>query len=93
MSTSTSRSGSRFETLKVLSIPRGKFILYSFRPLKWLRFLGYAIYGAEGDIFKIDGLQHVDYDSVGVAYDARMVDGYIIDVVFRRRVRVRYMAC
>ncbi len=62
------------ETLKVLSIPRDKFILYSFRPLKWLRFLGYAIYGAEGDIFEIDGLQYVDYDSVTDA--AQLKDGY-----------------
>lgn len=62
------------ETLKVLSIPRNRFANYSFRPLKWLRFLGYAIYGAEGDVFEMDGLQHVDYNSVTDA--AQLKDGY-----------------
>ncbi len=52
------------ETLKVLSIPREQFMQYSFRPLKWLRFVGYAIYGAEGDVFEMDGLRLVDYDAV-----------------------------
>ncbi len=60
------------ETLKVLSIPRNRFANYSFRPLKWLRFLGYAIYGAEGDVFEMDGLQHVDYN---IRYGCGAIEG------------------
>ncbi len=62
------------ETLKVLAIPRDQIDEYNFRPLKWLRFVGYAIYGAEGDIYPMEGGQHVNYDSVTEAVE--LADSY-----------------
>jgi hypothetical protein len=37
-------------SIRALSIPVVKCTTFSTRPLKWLRFLGYAIYGAQGRI-------------------------------------------
>ena len=48
-----------------LSIPKQKCTTFSSSPIKWLRFLGYAIYGQEGHISLTDGGQPVsDYTSV-----------------------------
>jgi hypothetical protein len=33
-----------------LRIPSSEFSQYTIKPLKWLRFLGYAIYGQEGHL-------------------------------------------
>lgn len=35
-------------TVLMLSIPLDKCSTFAFNPLKWLRFLGFAIYGREG---------------------------------------------
>ena len=36
--------------LPILSIPISECNRFALRPLKWLRFLGYTLYGREGDI-------------------------------------------
>lgn len=48
--------------IPILSIPSDDFGQFTTRPLKWLRYLGYAIYGREG-ILKIspNGLELDDY--------------------------------
>jgi len=49
----------------VLLIPKQKCTTFSLSPIKWLRFLGYAIYGREGHISLTDGGESVsDYTSV-----------------------------
>ncbi|PVF91710.1 hypothetical protein CPB86DRAFT_820267 [Serendipita vermifera] len=46
----------------VLSIPRYHFDLHTTRPLKWLRYLGFAIYGREGILRETrDGLEIGNY--------------------------------
>ncbi len=55
----------------VLSIPVHECQRFSFHPLTWLRFLGYAIYGKEGYISRErDGEQVADYRPDGVAISA-----------------------
>ncbi len=49
--------------MPVLAIPKDDFKRYSFYPLKWLRFLGYAIYGFEGDLSETEEGDTVDYSS------------------------------
>ncbi len=46
-----------------LAIPKDDFKRYSFYPLKWLRFLGYAIYGFEGDLSETEDGDTVEYSS------------------------------
>lgn len=47
----------------VLSIPSDQFTLFSLRPLKWLRFLAYAIYGHQGGLYEDSDCRcEVDYD-------------------------------
>ena len=38
------------EARQALKIPKDKCTAYSLHPLKWLRFLGYTVYGQEGDL-------------------------------------------
>src|ERR1700761_304044 len=50
---------------RVLSIPIHECRRFSLKPLKWLRYLGYAIYGKPGCLKagpSSDNLQEVDYD-------------------------------
>ncbi|KAF9519399.1 hypothetical protein BS47DRAFT_31070 [Hydnum rufescens UP504] len=57
--------------LPVLSIPVVECHRFAFKPLKWLRFLGYTIYGQEGHISLSPGADSVDYESAiegGVHY-------------------------
>jgi hypothetical protein len=51
----------------IISISKNEFILYSNRPLKWLRYLGFVIYGREG-ILKAtrDGQEIEDYTIMSV---------------------------
>lgn len=50
--------------LPVLTIPTNEISRYTLRPLKWLRFLGFAIYGREGVLSADpDGSQPVEYDT------------------------------
>jgi hypothetical protein len=63
-----------YEWVPILSIPRDQFALYTTRPLKWLRYLGFVIYGREGvlratrDGPEIDDYTIVDMDSLLVDY-------------------------
>jgi hypothetical protein len=52
--------------LSFLTIPTGDFQLFTTCPLRWLTFLGYAIYGRQG-ILKVDE-------------EGPELDGYTIDV-------------
>jgi len=45
-----------------LSIPVERCHSYSLRPLSWLRYLGYTIYGSEGHISTSCGGVEVDYN-------------------------------
>jgi hypothetical protein len=44
-----------------LSIPVDECRVYSFRPLSWLRYLGFTIYGSQGHISTSAGGLEVDY--------------------------------
>jgi hypothetical protein len=43
------------EYIHVLTIPLQKCFEFSHKPLKWLRYLGYTLYGKEGHIYSMDG--------------------------------------
>jgi hypothetical protein len=59
----------------VLKIPSNDFSQYTLRPLKWLRFLGFAIYGREGTLnVGPDGPEVDDYDVIDI--DSLQVDYY-----------------
>ncbi len=48
-----------------LSIPLAECRKYAIHPLKWLKYLGYAIYGAEGYLFTLKGGSEIgDYAAV-----------------------------
>ena len=48
--------------IPILSIPPDDFDQFTTQPLKWLRFLGYAIYGREGTLkTSPNGLELDDY--------------------------------
>jgi hypothetical protein len=49
--------------LPILSIPVVECNRFALKPLKWLRFLGYTIYGQEGHICLAPGGELVDYES------------------------------
>ena len=50
--------------LPVLSIPVDDCNRFALKPLRWLRFLGYAIYGSQGHICATeDASDRVDYES------------------------------
>jgi hypothetical protein len=50
--------------MRALSIPIKKCTRFSVNPLKWLRFLGYVIYGQQGHIsLEAGGLEVDDYES------------------------------
>jgi hypothetical protein len=58
---------------KVLSIPSDQFDRFSLFPLKWLRFLAYAIYGHEGQLYEDSECENeVDYgldvEDIGKVY-------------------------
>jgi hypothetical protein len=47
----------------ILEIPPRDFTLYTLRPLKWLRYLGFVIYGRKGVLYRCPGGSPVvDYD-------------------------------
>jgi hypothetical protein len=53
--------------IPVLSIPTDDISLYTLRPLKWLRYLGFAIYGCEGTLsLSADGPEIDDYNTADV---------------------------
>lgn len=54
----------------ILSIPISECDRFALKPLKWLRFLGYTIYGREGDISLARNGLPVDYER-GVEGGAR----------------------
>ncbi|PVF91709.1 hypothetical protein CPB86DRAFT_791854 [Serendipita vermifera] len=61
------------EWIPILSIPRQHFALHTTRPLKWLRYLGFVIYGREGILRTTrDGPEIGDYMTTGV--DALLSD-------------------
>jgi hypothetical protein len=47
----------------VLSVPADQIPRFTTSPLKWLRFLAYAIYGCEGRLYDYPGGSEVDYTS------------------------------
>ena len=47
--------------MPAFSIPVADCNRFSLRPLKWLRFLGYAIYGRIGDIYTRPGGRPINY--------------------------------
>jgi hypothetical protein len=49
--------------IPVLSIPVDDCNRFALKPLRWLRFLGYTIYGKEGHISATAGGPPVDYES------------------------------
>ena len=50
------------ESVLALSIPLDRFGVHAVTPLKWLRFLGYSIYGREGYLSEsMDGQEILDY--------------------------------
>lgn len=53
--------------LHVLSIPLQKCLTFSLKPLKWLRYIGYCLYGRQGHLYSSPTLpsgndSHADYD-------------------------------
>ncbi|KAF8554619.1 hypothetical protein OG21DRAFT_1412292 [Imleria badia] len=54
------------EWIRALSIPREDIERFTFRPLKWLRFATFAVYGAKGDFSEsaTQGGEIVDYENV-----------------------------
>jgi hypothetical protein len=50
------------DTLRALSIPVKNCQCFSRRPLAWLRYLGYCIYGKEGHISTVVGGPEVNYN-------------------------------
>jgi hypothetical protein len=54
----------------IIRVPKAEFALYTTRPLKWLRYLGFVIYGREGllkstrDGQEIDDYTIMDLDSL-----------------------------
>ena len=55
--------------IRALNIPLGDIARLSLRPLKWLRFLAFAVLGAKSDLYDgpIPGSNIVNYESVSHA--------------------------
>jgi hypothetical protein len=54
----------RDERVPAIRIPKERIRLFSLRPLKWLRFVGYIISGSEGDLSTTAGGETVAYDEI-----------------------------
>ena len=52
--------------IRALNIPQEDIARLSLRPLKWLRFVAFAVLGAKGDLFDgpVPGSNIVNYESV-----------------------------
>ena len=53
-------------TRLALSIPLDKCRIFSVNPLKWLRFLGFAIYGREGYLSTSEAGPEIDDYTAGI---------------------------
>lgn len=47
--------------IPVLTIPNDEISQYTLRPLKWLRYLGFVIYGQEGVLCTPEDVEVTDY--------------------------------
>ena len=62
--------------LRALSIPLSDIIRLATRPLKWLRFVAFAICGAVGDLSLSPEFAPVDYDGITIETISQLAQSY-----------------